>query len=328
MIQSLADQGPVRRLCSLLEVSPSGYYQWRKRLPGPRARANQQLLAQVRLAFALSRQTYGSPRLTRQLRRQQIHCGENRVARLMRRHQLQARSKRPFRPRTTDSRHGYGTVPNRLKQTGPLTAINQAWASDITYIHTATGWVYLAAVMDLFSRKIVGWSLGCTLHSSLVKEALQQALADRRPAAGLLHHSDRGSQYASSSYQTLLQTSQIIPSMSSTGNCYDNAKMESFRSTLKTELVHLSAFATARDANNAIGHYIEQFYNPQRLHSALNFNSPVEFEQQLTYKCSSQTQSVRAFGGSTQTKSNQIKPNQTKSNQIKPNQTKSNQINY
>lgn len=284
MIQSLASQCPVRRLCSVLEVSPGGYYQWRKRLPGPRALANQQLLEQVREAFAQSRQTYGSPRITRLLRRGQVLCSENRIARLMRRHQLRAKSKRPFRPRTTDSRHLYGTVPNRLKQTGPLSKINQAWASDITYLHTATGWLYLAAVMDLFSRKIVGWSLGHTLHSSLVKEALQQALVDRRPAAGLLHHSDRGTQYASRSYRTLLQTSQILPSMSDRGNCYDNATMESFWSTLKTELVHRTVFEDARQAYRALSDYINNFYNHSRLHSALHFNSPVEFEQLLTYK--------------------------------------------
>jgi putative transposase len=283
MIQALANQCPVRRLCSVLEVSPSGYYQWRKRLPGPRARANQQLLDQVQEAFAQSRQTYGSPRITRQLRRTLVPCSENRIARLMRRHQLRAKSKRPFRPRTTDSRHHYGTVPNRLKQTGPLTTINQAWAADITYLRTETGWLYLAAVMDLFSRKIVGWSLGYTLHASLVKEALQQALGDRRPAAGLLHHSDQGSQYASDTFRALLRTAQILPSMSERGNCYDNATMESFWSTLKTELIHRHTFKNARQTHRALTDYIDNFYNPSRLHSALNFKSPVEFEQQLTY---------------------------------------------
>jgi transposase InsO family protein len=283
MIQALATQCPVRRLCSILEVSPSGYYQWRQRVPGPRARANQQLWAQVREVFAQSRETYGSPRVTRQLRRRQIPCSENRVARLMRRHQVRARAKRPFRPRTTDSRHRYGTVPNRLKQTGPLTRINQAWAADITYLHTTTGWVYLAAVMDLFSRKIVGWSLGYTLHATLVKEALQQALTDRRPAAGLLHHSDRGSQYASSAFRALLHSSHLLPSMGDRGNCYDNATMESFWSTLKTELIHRHTFTDARQLHQALADYIDKFYNTYRLHSALHFNSPVEFEQQLTY---------------------------------------------
>jgi transposase InsO family protein len=263
-------------------VSTSGYYQWRKKLPGARALANRQLLQHVQQAFLQSRQTYGSPRITRQLQRQQINCSENRVARLMQLHHLQAKSKRPFRPRTTDSRHRYGLAPNRLKQTGPLTRTNQAWASDITYLHTATGWVYLAAVMDLFSRKIVGWAIGYTLHSSLVKEALQQALVDRRPAAGLLHHSDRGVQYASRPFRALLQSSQIIPSMSDRGNCYDNATMESFWSTLKGELVHRTTLADLPQANSAIGEYIDNFYNPKRLHSALDFNSPVDFEEHLT----------------------------------------------
>lgn len=283
MIQSLAAQCPVRRLCSLLEVSPSGYYHWRERRPGPRARANQQLLGHIQKAFAHGRQSYGSPRITRLLQRQQIPCSENRVARLMRAHSLRAKSKQPFRPRTTDSRHLYRAVPNRLKEQ-TLSRINQAWAADITYIKAGSRWVYLAAVMDLFSRRIVGWSLGYSLHTSLVKEALQQALVLRRPAAGLLHHSDRGLQYASSAFQALLATYQIIPSMSYRGCCYDNAIMESFWSTLKSELVHRRSFADLPQAGRAINDYIQNFYNPKRLHSALDFFSPVDFEHQSTYK--------------------------------------------
>jgi len=283
MIQSLANDGPVRRLCRLLEVSPSGYYQWRGREPGPRARANQQLLGQIRQAFEQNRQTYGSPRITRLLQRRQIPCSENRVARLMHLHGLKARPKRPFRPRTTDSRHFYRAAPNRLKEQ-TLTRINQVWAADITYLKVSSGWIYLAAVMDLFSRRIVGWSLGYSLHTSLVKEALQQALSDRRPAAGLLHHSDRGIQYASGAFQALLAIHQIIPSMSQCGNCYDNAIMESFWSTLKSELIHRGSFTDLPQASRAINDYIENFYNPKRLHSALGFNSPVDFEHQLTYK--------------------------------------------
>jgi putative transposase len=282
MIQCLDSQFPVRRLCSVLEVSPGGYYLWRKRLPSPRTRANQKLLGQIRDAFAQSRQTYGSPRVTHCLKHKNILCSENRVARLMRQNQLRAKSKRPFRPRTTDSRHLYGAVPNQLREKGPVMALNQAWVADITYIHTGTGWVYLAGVMDLYSRKIIGWSLGCTLHASLVKEALQRACMDRHPAAGLLHHSDRGSQYASSAFQALLLDYQITPSMSERGNCYDNAHMESFWSTLKTELVHRESFADARHACRAIGHYIDGFYNTKRLHSALGFQSPVEFEKLST----------------------------------------------
>lgn len=283
MIQSLATQQPVRMLCRLLEVAPSGYYQWRKKMPGPRAQANQQLLGQIRRAFEQSRQTYGSPRITRQLQRQQIQCSENRVARLMQNHQLQAKSKRPFRPRTTHRRPEGRIAPNRLKNQ-PLTRPNQVWVADITYLSTATGWAYLAAVMDLFSRKIVGWAIGYTLHASLVKDALQLALQNRRPPPGLLHHSDRGAQYASSSFQAILHAHQLVPSMSGQGHCYDNAAMESFWSTLKTELVHRQSFANVPQACASIADYIDRFYNQKRLHSALDYHSPVDFEQQLTYK--------------------------------------------
>jgi transposase InsO family protein len=282
MIRTLAAEYPTRTLCRVLEVTRSGYYHWTQKAPGPRARANQKLLEEVRQVFAHSRQTYGSPRVTRQLRRQQVACSENRVARLMRCHQIRAKSKRPFRPRTTDSRHLYRAAPNRLPQRGKLTRINQTWVADITYLKTAGSWIYLAAVMDLYSRKIVGWSLGYSLESSLVKDALEQALALRRPAAGLLHHSDRGVQYASSAFQALLLSHQILPSMSGRGNCYDNANIESFWSTLKTELIHREALNDLPQARSALFQYIELFYNRQRLHSALGYKTPVEFEQTST----------------------------------------------
>lgn len=283
MIQSLADRSAVRKLCRLLEVSPSGYYQWRQRKPSLRAKSNQQLLKRVRQVFKRNRQTYGSPRITHSLQRSHIACSENRVARLMRMDGLKARPKRPFRPRTTDSRHGYGAAPNRLK-TLTLSRINQAWVADITYIQAGSRWIYLAAVMDLFSRRIVGWSLGYSMHALLVKEALQQALALRRPATGLLHHSDRGIQYASGAFQALLATHQIVPSMSLPGHCYDNAAMESFWSTLKAELIHRTTFTDLPHAARAINDYIQNFYNPKRLHSALDFYSPVDFEQNLSDK--------------------------------------------
>lgn len=283
MISTLATQYPVRSLCRVLEVTRSGFYQWRGKLPGPRAQANKQLLEQVRQVFDQSRQTYGSPRVARQLRRQRIVCSENRVARLMRRHNLRAKTKCPFRPRTTDSQHRYGAAPNRLAGTGRLTRANQTWVADITYIRTAGSWVYLAAVMDLYSRKIVGWSLGYTLQTTLVKEALEQALAIGRPAPGLLHHSDRGLQYASSAFQALLHSHQILPSMSARGNCYDNATIESFWSTLKTELIHRQSFHDLPEARSAIFQYIEIFYNRQRLHSALGYKTPVEFELTSNY---------------------------------------------
>jgi len=283
VISNLATEHPVRSLCRVLEVARGGYYQWRGKVAGPRAQANQNLVEQIRQVFEQSRQTYGSPRVTRELRRQQITCSENRVARLMRCHKIRAKSKSPFRPRTTDSQHLYGSAPNRLAGAGQLTLVNQTWVADITYVKTAGSWVYLAAVMDLYSRKIVGWSLGYTLQTSLVKEALEQALAMRRPAAGLLHHSDRGVQYASSAFKALLHSHQILPSMSSRGNCYDNANIESFWSTLKTELIHRQSFHDLPQARSAIFEYIEIFYNRQRLHSALGYKTPVEYEQNSTH---------------------------------------------
>jgi putative transposase len=283
VIANLAAEYSVKDLCRALQVSRSGFYRWGQRIPGPRARANEQLLKHIQQAHAQSRQTYGSPRLTRQLRRHNIPCSENRVARLMKCHGIKARTKRPFRPRTTDSRHGQRPAANRLDQQGPPTRLNQAWVADITYVRTLTGWVYLAAILDLCSRKIVGWSISLSLETSLVKEALHQALATRRPAAGLLHHSDRGIQYASSAFQALLHSFQIVPSMSATGNCYDNATMESFWSTLKNELIYRRDFQDLAEVRLAVFDYIETFYNRRRLHSAIGYQSPVEFEQQLTY---------------------------------------------
>jgi transposase InsO family protein len=284
VIQDLAQQYPVRALCLALQVQRSGYYQWLGRVQGPRERANQLLLRSIRQAHLQSRATYGSPRITWELKRQDIACSRNRVARLMRRHGIRAKQKRPFRPRTTDSRHGERAAPNRLKQLSAPLRPNQAWVADITYVWTVAGWVYLAAVMDLCTRQIVGWALSPSLETSLVKEALKQALVVRRPAPGLLHHSDRGIQYASSAFQALLHSRKIVPSMSARGNCYDNAAMESFWSTLKSELLHHQSFQDLAQVRLALFEYIETFYNRRRLHSALGYQSPVEFEQHLNYK--------------------------------------------
>jgi len=283
-MKTLASTYPLPDLAWALGVSRSGYYRWLKALESPRARAARQLIQQITEVHQQSRQTYGSPRVCALLRRHGVRTSENRVARLMRRAGLKARTKRAFRPRTTDSRHVHIPAPNRLLTAPPPSAPNEVWVADITYVWTRSGWAYLAAVMDLCSRKILGWSIGASLETSLVKEALQKALADRRPAAGLLHHSDRGSQYASSAFQALLHSWQVIPSMSALGHCYDNAAMESFWSTLKTELVHQRDFQDLAEARLAIFDYIETFYNRTRLHSALGFKSPVEFEQELTYK--------------------------------------------
>ena len=283
MIQSLKGQFPIKALCQALQLSSSGYYQWLGQGTSPRSEANRALVQHIKSTFEQSRQTYGSPRITRQLKGRNIPCSENRVARLMQAQGIRARQKRPFRPRTTDSRHGLAPAPNWLKAMPTPTRVNQAWVADITYIHTATGWVYLAAVMDLCSRKIVGWSISQSLESSLVKEALKQALAFRRPAPGLLHHSDRGVQYASSAFQALLQSQHLCPSMSGRGNCYDNAAMESFWSTLKSELIHHLDLQDLAHARLVIFDYIETFYNRVRLHSALGYKSPVDFELHLTY---------------------------------------------
>jgi len=284
VIQDLAREFPVQALCVALQVRRSGYYRWLNRVPGPRHCSNERLLRSIRQAHQQSRATYGSPRIARFLKQQKIVCSRKRVARLMRLHGIRAKQKRPFRPRTTHSRHSEAIAPNRLKSRPAPTRPNQAWVADITYVWTATGWVYLAAVMDLCSRKIVGWSISPSLETSLVKEALEQALVVRRPTPGLLHHSDRGVQYASSVFQALLLNHKILPSMSAKGNCYDNAAMEAFWSTLKSEWLHDQHFQDLPQARLAIFDYIETFYNPRRLHSALGYQSPVEFEQQLNYK--------------------------------------------
>jgi len=283
-MESLAAEFPVGALGAVLQVSRSGYYKWLKRGSGKRTQANRRVLEQIRQVHQESRESYGSPRITHRLKRQHIACSENRVARLMRQEGIRAKRKRPFRPRTTQNRHAEPLAPNRLRELPAIVRPDCAWSADITYIWTLSGWVYLAAVMDLCSRKIVGWAIGPSLETSLVKRALEQAWLVRRPAAGLLHHSDRGIQYASSAFQALLRSYQMVPSMSAQGNCYDHAIMEAFWSTLKTELIAGRCFADLAEARLAIFDYIETFYNRRRLHSALEYKSPVEFEQQLAYK--------------------------------------------
>lgn len=269
----------LRDVCHALQVPRSSYYAWRGREPGRRARDNQRLREQLGHLFVSQRQVYGSRRLTVCLQRLGFPCSRNRVARHLRALQLKARQKRAFRPKTTDPNHPHPIAPNRLAQQCRPQTINRVWVGDITYVATAKGWLYLAAIMDLCSRKIVGWATSDSLETTLVKEALKQALVDRRPAPGLLHHSDRGSQYASSAYRALLHSCRIRPSMSAAGHCYDNAAMESFWSTLKTEWLHTKNFESHQDAQLAIFDYINTFYNPKRLHSALGYQSPVEYER-------------------------------------------------
>lgn len=266
----------VRRLCALVGVSPSGYYRWRGQPVSVRARRDESLLPWVRSAFAAGRGVYGYRRVYAQMQRQ-VACGRDRVARLMRQAGLLARPKRRFQV-TTQSQPARPIVPNLLAQEFTATAVNQKWLADITYIPTGQGWLYLATVEDLFSRSIVGWSMGTTLTDHLTCQALRMALARRRPPEGLLHHSDRGGQYASANYTALLQAAKAVQSMSNIGNPYDNAPKESFFARLKTELLPDRPFATRPQARSATFEYIEVFYNRQRLHSALGYRSPLEFE--------------------------------------------------
>ena len=265
-------------MCRVLAVSRSGYYAWLKRPTSLREMANQALRQQIKHIHQHSRQTYGSPRIQAELRVQGLKCGQNRVARLRREQKLWAKQKRKFKVTTTDSAHNYPVAPNLLNQNFTATQANEKWLTDITYIPTAEGWLYLAAVLDLYSRRIVGWAMSDRLERQLVINALNMAIQRRQPAAGLLHHSDRGSQYASDDYQALLTHHQMCCSMSRTGNCYDNAPMESFFGSLKTELVHHCHYLTQAEAKTRIFEYIELFYNRFRRHSALLFQSPVNFE--------------------------------------------------
>lgn len=280
-MKSLVQQYRLTDLCAAFKVSRSGYHAWLNRPPGPRRKADVELGAHLCRVHAQSRQTYGSPRLLQALRQQGQRTSRRRIRRLMRQHGLRPQRPRRFVPQTTDSRHDRPIAPNQLASAPLPTGPNQQWVTDITYVRTGENWLYVAAVMDRWSRRIVGLAMAEHMESTLVERALHQALRQRRPAPGCLHHSDRGSQYASSDYRQLLSTSGLTASMSRAGNCYDNAAMESFWGKLKTELVYRQNFATRHQARLAIFEYIEVFYNRVRLHSALGFKSPVDFEQQL-----------------------------------------------
>lgn len=270
----------VKRMCQVLGVRRSGYYAWRKRQSSTREEANQALLALIQEEYQKSRKTYGSPRVHVALRRRGVRCGRNRVARLMRLYGIVALKRRRYHPRTTQRQAGVVPAPNRLNQDFSASAPNQKWVSDFTYIATAEGWLYLAIVLDLFSRLVIGWAMSTKMDTELVKTALRMALRGRRPPAGLLHHSDQGSQYTSRAYLNCLNAALAELSMSGAGNCYDNAVMESFFSTLKTECV-TGVFASRAEARTTIFEYLEVWYNRQRLHSTLGYLSPVEFEHQF-----------------------------------------------
>ena len=261
----------------VLGITPSAYYAWRSRQESRRERENARLLVHIRSVHQESRRTYGSPRVHRELRRRGIEAGRHRVARLMRLGGICPRQVRRFRA-TTDSRHRLAVAENRLERRFDVDRPNAVWAADITYIWTKEGWLYLAVVLDLFSRRIVGWSMQKTLERSLVLHAMYMALRSRQPGPGLLHHSDRGSQYASGDYQALLAEQGMLCSMSRKGDCWDNAPVESFFSTLKRELVHHRHYVTRAEARQDIFRYIEIWYNRKRQHSSLGYLSPCEYE--------------------------------------------------
>jgi transposase InsO family protein len=271
---------PVRRLGLYLNASPSGFYDWEQRQVHPCARAleNQSLAQEIDQIHTRSRQTYGAPRIHRELRKKGRRHGRNRVARLMQEKGLSGRQKGRYRVQTTDSNHDQPIAPNRLAEAPKATAPNQLWVADITYIETKEGWLYLAAILDLYSRKIVGWAMSERIDSTLVLNALAMALLHRCPPAKLLCHTDRGVQYAGGDYRQTLDDAGLIASMSRRGNCYDNATMKSFWATLKLELVYRRVFDTRAQARTQIFDYIETFYNRQRAHSALDYHSPVDFE--------------------------------------------------
>lgn len=268
----------VEKMCAVLEVSRSGYYRWRRRPQSLRASENMMLLKQIRVAHEENRYVYGSPRITQELRSEGFRCSENRVARLMREHRIRAKSKRRFKV-TTNSKHNRPVAANLVQQNFTAKGPNQLWTSDITYVWTSEGWLYLAVILDVFSRTIVGWATSAWLTQKLVTDALNKALLQRRIAPGLIFHSDRGSQFASDAVKELLKQKQITQSMSAKGNCYDNAITESFFSTLKTEHIHSLNFRTRQQAHSSLFEYIEMFYNRKRRHSAIGFMAPLAYEK-------------------------------------------------
>jgi transposase InsO family protein len=271
---------PVRTLCRCLAVPRSAYYAWQRRGPTHRQQVDAQLTRQLRVVHAASGGTYGRPRLHDALHQQGVAVGPNRVARLMRAAGLVAKGRRRYRV-TTDSAHAYPIAPDRVRRRFTPRTLNRVWAADLTACPTQHGWCYLAVILDLASRRVVGWAVGRAATSELVCQALRMALLRRRPARRLVHHSDRGCQYAGHLYQRQLAAAGIRGSMSRRGNCWDNAPVESFLSTLKAELLPDRPWPDHAAAHAALRHYIEEFYNRRRLHSALGYHSPVAYEQHL-----------------------------------------------
>lgn len=280
-MNALENEFPVTTLCRTLRVSRAGYYRWRDRPASRREQANQKLLERIRQIHKKSRQTYGSPRITRALEQERQACSENRVARLMHVGGIKAKAKRKFTRVVTSTLVRFPAAENRVNQVFVAKAPNCLWVADMTFIRTREGWLYLAAVLDVYSRKIVGWATGPQPTAELAQSALERALNQRRVRAGLVHHSDQGAQYANHQYQGFLQTRGFIASMSRKGNCYDNAMMESFFHTLKMEHVYWQSYHSRRDAETSLFDFIELFYNPERLHSSLGFISPADYEKKL-----------------------------------------------
>jgi len=277
-IQKYREAFPVTFLCKVLEVGKSGFYAWLSREQSPRVEANQRLLIEIRAIHQESREAYGSPRVFSALKKKGISCGKHRVAGLIRKHNIRSVHKRKYKM-TTDSNHRYPVSENILDRQFEVSKPNTCWVSDITYIPTREGWLYLSVVLDLFNREVVGWSMGSRMTRQLVVDALAMAIDNRSLEDGLLHHSDRGSQYASVEFQEILADRNISCSMSRKGNCYDNAVVESFFHTLKVECVHRKTYETRKQAKADLFEYIEVFYNRKRLHSYLGYRSPVEFRE-------------------------------------------------
>jgi transposase InsO family protein len=276
-IEDHRDEFPVTRMCKVLDVSPSGYYAWRQRPPSAREMANQDLFKKIKTVYNENYGVYGSPRIYRELK-DQVVCSENRIARLMRLRHLQAKQAKRFKV-TTKRNKAHPVAPNLLKRNFTTELPDQTWLADITYIATLEGWLYLAAVLDLHTRRIVGWAMSDRMTGALTMAALEMALRQRQPDAGLIHHSDQGSQYTDQTYQALLRDHGIRASMNGVGTWYDNAPMESFFGTLKSELVYHRVYHTRDEAKADVFFYIESFYNRRRRHSALDYLSPEAYEQ-------------------------------------------------
>jgi len=271
----------VEKMCRVFNVSRSGFYGWKRQKDnGKRIKEDQVLLELIKKSYQESRGTYGSPRMVIDVREKGLPCGENRIARIMRKNGIAAKTRRKFKVTTTQSKHKFPVAPNLLKRNFSASAPNQVWLSDMTYVRTDEGWLYLAVILDVFNRQIVGWGMGDRLTADLVLRAFHQAVGMRHPAPGLIFHSDRGVQYACSEFRKVLQENRMIQSMSGKGNCYDNAMMESFFHTLKTELIYFRKYQTRMEAQGEIFEYIGVFYNRIRRHSSLGYQSPHAFEQQ------------------------------------------------